>query len=171
MRPTFSVKFRITGAPGQEDLYRCYNVTPLKGEQLTRDDYERAANEVVRHRRLLAPRSDPMSVKVACFLQVLDAGQVKDRLGPVFDINLPLAPRTDVEFETDMNALLEPLPPEFRRFVWDLAWEHGHASGHDEVFNQARELYSNLLTAVSAYERRTAAEREAVGRKPHGRST
>lgn len=165
------MRFKITGVPGQDDLYQCFNVTPLKGERLTRDDYERAANEAVRHRKLFTPRNNPMSVKVACFPQVLDAGQVQEQPGPVFDVNLPLAPRTEEEFKTDMNALLEPLPPEFRRFVWDLAWEHGHASGHDEVFNQARELYSNLMTAVSAYERRTAAEREEAGRKPHGRST
>ena len=49
---------------------------------------------------------------------------------------------------------LEKLPEEFRSAISYMAYERGHSAGEDEVLSILKELVSDLLPSIKAFEKR-----------------
>ncbi len=59
-----------------------------------------------------------------------------------------------IEEIEERDWLSEQLPPEFRGPLSYMAWEHGHSAGEEEVNSIFRNLVTDLLPAIQAFEKR-----------------
>lgn len=59
--------------------------------------------------------------------------------------------KAELDFETRRDDILRQLPEAFHPFVRTYSWEHGHASGYNEVLNIAEDLIWHLTRAVERY--------------------
>ena len=54
----------------------------------------------------------------------------------------------------EQDFILEQVPEEFRRVLYSIAWEDGHAYGESEVLNILKGLVYDLKPAIEAYTKR-----------------
>lgn len=59
--------------------------------------------------------------------------------------------RTREEYEKELKEILSEIPAEFHSFVENFAYEHGHASGYDEVLGIANDLTSGLKPCIQKF--------------------
>ena len=61
---------------------------------------------------------------------------------------------TDAEYAKKQAELLKEIPVEFHGPLSYLAYERGHAYGHDEVYSELQDLVYGLRDAIRAFEDR-----------------
>jgi hypothetical protein len=63
------------------------------------------------------------------------------------------------EFLDKEEKLLAELPVEFRSTISVMAYERGHAYGHNEVLGHVQGMVYDLLPAIQAFESRIRSEK------------
>lgn len=69
----------------------------------------------------------------------------------LYPVMPPLARMTQAEFDADAKELLLRIPVPLHAALHHLAWEHGHSSGLEEVFNYLQEFVDVLEQPLAKY--------------------
>jgi len=62
--------------------------------------------------------------------------------------------RTDDEYNQSVLETVSVLPKEFQDYVQQEAYDRGHSSGYDEVFNYVKTMTHELKPVIEAYTKR-----------------
>jgi hypothetical protein len=109
-----------------------------------------AQNAVLRS-GMTTPRSNPVMTDVEVFKLSIDKGQLVRSPQGTFKVEVPLADRTEREFNAEMAEILLGVPKPFRDFVSGLANEH--ASNYDEIIGTAEGIADSLSKAIRDYDK------------------
>lgn len=114
-------------------------------------DLKQIANQAVRIRGLTRPRG--VDKKICVIIQSLSItkGEVKRSIGSEIGIDLPVEALTSETFAIAEKELLSIIPEEFHGFVSQQAYDRGHSSGYDEVFQIEQEIVAELTPAIEKF--------------------
>jgi hypothetical protein len=134
--------------PDGKDYFAAINFRAGENRQSL---YRDVAQDAVRKAGITTPRKDPKTVHVKMFVLKIDNGQLKREEITGYDVTPPMVRMTENEFYQEREELVMELPVEFHSAVNQMAWEHGHSAGYEEVINYLRELVSNLKPCIEKY--------------------
>ena len=75
-----------------------------------------------------------------------------------YQARIKAAEEATAKFNADLADVLGSLPPELRSAVSQMAWEHGHSAGYQEVLSYATGFVADLLQPIAAFEKRIREE-------------
>lgn len=110
--------------------------------------------KIVRQSGLTTPRQNPQTISLVPQRLVVHGGKVSKRSEMVIDITPPLTRMTEAEFTSESASLLSEVPEEFHGAARQIAWEHGHAYGYEEMILHLGELVSALSPCIEKYKLR-----------------
>lgn len=120
---------------------------------------------IVREAGIKAARKDPQKINISVArLKPPKTPHADWQIVPLglYQIMPPLTRMTQEEFDGESRQLLLRIPPLLHAALRQLAWEHGHSSGLEEVFNYLQEFVDALAQPLAAY-RQQLLDRDSPG--------
>lgn len=99
-------------------------------------------------------RFDPENVVVEVFEITYKDGEEKLQRQFRKEIQPPYEPLTAEHFYKLTDEVLSDLPEEFISYVRNTAYDRGHSSGYEEVYQITKEMVDDLKPLIQAYNKR-----------------